>query len=67
MTTLSACCEKPASPQVFQPANLTAACPAVPAFEGRTSDDLVSAYLDMAALYADCSTRHNALVESLRP
>lgn len=67
MTTLSACCGKPPAPQVFQHANLTAACPAAPEFDGTTSDDLVDAYLNLSAQYTDCATRHNALVDSLGP
>lgn len=66
MTTLSACSGKQPAPQVFQHANLVAKCDEAPAFDGRTSDDVVDAYLGLSARYADCATRHNALVESLR-
>lgn len=66
MATLSACCGKPPAPQVFQHANLTAKCPEPAPFDGSTSDDIVDAYLDLAAQYKDCAIRHNALVESLK-
>lgn len=65
MTILSACSGTPPSPQVFYHANLTAKCEDAPPFEGATSDDLVDAHLDLTAQYADCATRHNALVEAL--
>jgi hypothetical protein len=67
LTVLSACCEKQAAPQVFQHANLTKKCDDAPAFEGKTSDDLVDAHLGLTGQYEDCKTRHNALVDSLKP
>ncbi|MDY3551382.1 hypothetical protein R5W24_000458 [Gemmata sp. JC717] len=65
MTTLSACSGTPPVPRAYQNANLVAECRAAPTFEGRTSDDLVSAYLRLSALYAECAARHNALADSV--
>lgn len=47
------------------PASLTVKCELLPAFEGTTADDVVSDYLNLVALYRDCSVRHNALVDAL--
>ena len=61
---LSACSEMPAL-VLPPPANLTVECPPVPPFEGSTSDDLISAHIEVIGLYRDCSVRHNALVDGL--
>ena len=66
MLTLCACSKTPAA-TTPPPANLTVKCPGVPAFQGTTSDDLVSAHLDLIGQYRECATRHNALVDSLGP
>jgi hypothetical protein len=46
-------------------ANLTAKCPPVRPFEGKTADDLIGDYLELVGMYRECATRHAGLVDSL--
>ena len=65
MLTASACSATPPPPWAKPHANVTARCAPLPPFEGRSSDDLISEYLTLVALYRECSTRHAGLVDSL--
>jgi hypothetical protein len=51
---------------VTHPADLTSACAPIPEFAGTTSDDAVDSYLDLIALYKDCSIRHSGLSEVVK-
>lgn len=55
----------PPPPWAKPHANLTAKCPPLRPFEGRTADDLITEYLELVAMYHDCSARHSGLVDSL--
>jgi hypothetical protein len=46
------------------PADLAAQCPPIPDFKSDSFDDLALAFIDLTSQYAECSARHDAVVQA---